>query len=313
MGRGKQKYGEKNIMPPSDLRKLHLIELDLLLELDRICRKHNIEYIIAYGTLLGAVRHGGFIPWDDDLDTCMLRSEYERFCVVCEKELDQKKFFLQNDKTDKEYRWGYAKLRRKGTEYIRDGQEAIKCFSGVSIDIFVMDNVPDFYPLRCLHFWIRRACIKTLWSVVGVTEDPCRIKRMIYCGLRHVNRKIPLGIMEWMARKVNKRKTEYLCPTGFYRRDQFTKRKSEMVGPRAEWFGTRIEIEFEGFPFYTIKEYDAYLKDNYGNYMSYPPESKRYLHPPKSYCLDVDVDLRGRSMEDYMRGYTNKQKNGESK
>ena len=170
----------KKIMPPQDLRKLQLIELDLLLELDRICRKYDIKYVISSGTLLGAVRHGGFIPWDDDLDTYMLRAEYEKFCKICEKELDQKRFFLQNDKTDKEYRWGYAKLRRKGTQYIRDGQEAIKCFSGVSIDIFVLDNVPDNYLLRKLHLWIRRACIKVLWSVVGVTEDPSWIKRKLY-------------------------------------------------------------------------------------------------------------------------------------
>ena len=301
---------KKNIMPPEDLRKLHLIELELLLELDRICRKHRIRYFISCGTLLGAIRHGGFIPWDDDLDTFLTRKEYERFCKVCETELDHKKFFLQNDRTDKEYRWGYGKLRRKGTEYIRAGQEAIKCFSGVSIDLFVMDNMPNTPLFRTIHFWVRRACIKTLWSVVGVTEDPSKAKRMLYGVLRHVNKRIPLGIMEWMGKMCNKHKTEYLCCTGFYRQNPFNK-KTLLVSTKAEWLRKRTEVEFEGFSFYTMKEWDSFLKYYYGSYMKYPAEENRYLHPPKSYKLDVDVDLRGRSVEEYMKGWSNTEKQSE--
>ena len=76
-----------------NLRKLQLIELELLIEFDRICRKNNIRYTLTGGTLLGAVRHGGFIPWDDDADVSMLRREYEKFKKVCEIELDDKYYF----------------------------------------------------------------------------------------------------------------------------------------------------------------------------------------------------------------------------
>ena len=113
---------EKKIMPKEDLRKLQLIELEMLLEVDRICRENKIRYMISSGTLLGAVRHKGFIPWDDDLDTYMLREDFEKFCEEWNKDADKDKFFLQTYKTDPEYRWGYAKIRRKGTEYLRDGQ-----------------------------------------------------------------------------------------------------------------------------------------------------------------------------------------------
>lgn len=292
----------KNIMPKEDLRKLQLIQLEMLLEVDRICRKYNIEYFLSSGTALGAVRHKGFIPWDDDLDVRMARKEYVKFCEACKKDLDTVRFFLQNDKTDSEYRWGYAKVRRKGTEYIRSGQEAIKCFSGVSIDIFIIDNVPDNFLLRIFHLWIRRACIKTLWSVIGVTEEPVQVKRALYHVLQHIDKKIPLGIIEWLATMCNKKETERLCCTAFYRNDHFKEDKKMSWGTTmAEFFREKVEIEFEGFLFYICKEYDLYLRHKYGNYWEYPPESKRFLHPPVSYCFDVNINLRGKNVEGYMQ------------
>lgn len=289
-------------MPAEDLRKLQLIELDILLELDRICRKHNIQYWLSAGTLLGAVRHGGFIPWDDDIDLRMMRKDYERFCKVCETELDTERFFLQNYKTDPEYRWFYAKMRRKGTTYLRAGQEAIKCMTGVSIDIFVIDNQPDGRISWYIFTMIRRACIKTLWSVVGVTEDKSRWKRLLYRGLRHVNKMVPLTIMEYLAKWSNRKKTLGTCCIGYYLKNPYyTKRDSDLPHyTAAEWFEESFEIEFEGFMLYIFKGYDEYLRSTFGDYTKLPPEEKRFTHPPKSYCLDVDLDLRGRDVNEYM-------------
>ena len=83
------------------LRSIQLVELEMLKEVDRICKKHKITYAIIAGTLLGAVRHGGFIPWDDDLDVAMLRPEYERFRKVCKTELDTERFYFQDQREEK--------------------------------------------------------------------------------------------------------------------------------------------------------------------------------------------------------------------
>lgn len=118
-------------LTPKELRAVQMIMLEMLIEVDRICRKCGIHYSLGCGTLLGAVREGGFIPWDDDADVIMLRDEYERFCKVCGSELDTERFFLQTWDTDPEYRIGFAKMRRNGTVYVRAGQERMRYRGGV--------------------------------------------------------------------------------------------------------------------------------------------------------------------------------------
>ena len=162
------------------LRKLQLTELELLQEVDRICRKCNIHYNIIAGTLLGAVRHGGFIPWDDDADVALLRPQYEKFRKACETELDTSKFYFQDHRNTPGYRWGYGKLRRKGTVFLRQNQEHMPYAQGVFIDIFPLDGVPDNYLLRSL-FNFECFCVrKMLWARVGKVADKNPLMRGWY-------------------------------------------------------------------------------------------------------------------------------------
>ena len=101
-------------IPLSEVQK-HLFEI--LREFHRICKKHNIKYTLEGGTLLGAVKYGGFVPWDDDLDVVMLRDEYEKFLEVCKTELSDK-FFIQNYNTEKEFPLNFTKLRYNDTRYV---------------------------------------------------------------------------------------------------------------------------------------------------------------------------------------------------
>lgn len=133
---------EINTLDQEQLTKAKKIMVEILVEVDRICTKYEIEYYLADGTLLGAIRHGGFIPWDDDLDISMLRKDYNKFLKVAEKELDDK-FFLQTSKTDKYYDIEHvpAKIRHNGSLFIEEYGK--KYNQGVYIDIFPMDNVPN--------------------------------------------------------------------------------------------------------------------------------------------------------------------------
>ena len=148
-----------------DLTRVHEANLKLLKEIDRICRKYKIKYMIDSGTLLGAVRHQGFIPWDDDADIAMLREEYEKFRKVAD-ELDPSICYFQDHDTDPEYRWGYGKLRRTGTTYVRVGQEHLKCKTGVFIDVFPMDDIPHSTIGQMLNDFYCFCLLKILWSEV---------------------------------------------------------------------------------------------------------------------------------------------------
>ena len=153
------------------LRNLQMIELEMLLELDRICKKHHIHYTVIAGTMLGAVRHEGFIPWDDAADGAMLRPEYDRFRKACQTDLDEERFYFQDHTVTEGYRWGYGKLRRKGTLFLREHQEHMPYEQGVFIDVFPMDAVPDSHIGRAI---VSAECFlvrKMLWARVGKAAD----------------------------------------------------------------------------------------------------------------------------------------------
>lgn len=255
------------------LRKLQMTELEMIIEVDRICRKYNIQYFLDAGTLLGAIRHNGFIPWDDDADIIMLREEYEKFCDVCKKELDTERFFFQDYRTDDQYLWGYAKMRRNNTTFLREGQEHIKCHTGVCIDIFYCDNVPDTWLLRRMHYFYCYCIRKGQYSKVGKKVEKNFFMRSWYFLLSKIPRNFWFRQLEILADITNRKETKLV------RHMTFPMPKRYRYGIPKEFFLSSSEKNFEGYRFKVFKQYDEYLKMLYGDYMVLPPQNERQVHP----------------------------------
>lgn len=122
------------------MEKLRIIEVDILDEVVRICNKYDINYYLAYGTLIGAVRHKGFIPWDDDIDIWMFREDYDRFAKIAEKELSEK-YYYQDWHKEKEYPYNFAKVRLNDTVVLQKPITKLNIHHGIYIDIFPLDNI----------------------------------------------------------------------------------------------------------------------------------------------------------------------------
>lgn len=267
-------------MSDYDLRKMQLIQLEMLKEVDRICKEHNIKYCIIAGTMLGAIRHKGYIPWDDDADIAMLREEYDKFTDVCERELDKSKFYFQDHKNTDGYRWGYGKLRRKDTVFIRKGQEHMPYESGVFIDIFPLDQTPNTKSMRKLYDIGCTIIRKILWSEVGAKTECNKSMKYLYNILSKIPRDTVFKFYEKLKKIGKNGKSDWV------RILTFPTPCNGEYGYKKRWYEKLEYIEFEGYLFSGIKEYDDYLSFKFGNYLELPPLEQRKVHTASYYNLD---------------------------
>ena len=253
------------------LRKLQLVEYDLLCEVDRICKKNGIRYTLYAGTLLGAIRHQGFIPWDDDADIAFTPDEYEKFYNACKKDLNTEKYFLQDHRTDTHYRWGYAKLRRNNSSFVRAGQEHMKYHNGICIDLFCLYSVPDNKITRKIYLDTFFVIRKLLYSEAGKVASENKLLRHVY----HLLSKIPKEcIFRFANAIICKKETELI---NILYCQQLPK-----YGIPRKCVLENIEMRFENSDFQAMKEYDEVMRAAYGDYMSFPPIEARVSHNPAS-------------------------------
>lgn len=233
----------------SDLRKLQLRMLEILKEVDRICRKHQIPYWLSSGTLLGAVRHKGFIPWDDDLDIEMLREDYLKLLVILPDELSQD-FVLQTEVSDSNYVYLYAKVRDKKS-YIKEECVLNQKFAyqGAFIDIFPIE--PSSHLISKLSARLfNRLCFEY------AINHGCQTKS--YRCLRNILLKCVFPLFRFFTRIMKCDKLYHTFGVNF-----LTPRNKSDIFPLSN-------IRFEGQTFYAPKNPDGYLTSMYGSYMSIP-------------------------------------------
>ena len=236
------------------------ILLEMLLELDGICKKNDIPYFLDSGTLLGEVRHGGFIPWDDDVDVAMLRPDYERFLSIAETQLSPD-YFLRTNRSDPSYNLGIPKVtfHKNGTIY--------------SLDIFVIDNAPN-------SRWGNKLRVLTMKTLQGFAKSGAKINYKDY-GTWHkvavfvtssVGRLFSisriLSFQDRAAKAFGARGTEFRCV------NTYAFKELHCIFP-AEAFNEIDYMSFEGHLLPVPRGWNDILTILYGDYMKLPPVEER--------------------------------------
>ena len=257
------------------LKKMQSIEVEMLKIFISICKENNLKYFLIGGSCLGAIRHKGFIPWDDDIDVGMPREDYEKFLEIAQEKLPPH-LFLQTQKTDKQYYQNFAKIRNSNTSFMETYYRFLNINKGVFIDIFPLDGYKYtkfesmllfLYTLRIrATYYIKKRSLK---AKLG------RLASLILVP----SLKTALKNKEKLMRKYKYNESEYVVNhCGGYGKKEIMKK---------EIYGEGVAGKFEGIDVILPSNPDAYLKALYNNYMQLPPEEKRVsVH----YTDVIDVD-----------------------
>lgn len=262
----------------AEQRKLWDIQLEILDVVDRLCRENNLHYSLYAGSLLGAVRHRGFIPWDDDLDICMSREDYERFLKIWKDE-EHPGYLLQNKRNTPSFTQSFSKIRKDHTAFLQYEWEIGRYHTGIFVDIFPIDRFPASYPryfrFKCLKYQLfmrefipskASLLIKTVSGVLlGVSSRRTRnrYRKTFEKELRVLSDRKDLQTVAIETLST----IDKLMPTDLL--DEY------------------VYFPFEGREYQCFAKYDEYLRIKYGDYMQLPPENERVW---KHNHLVIDFD-----------------------
>lgn len=264
----KNVYPDNRLQGETPLRQAQLVMLRIIKVVHDICRRHGITYWLDGGTALGAVRHKGFIPWDDDVDLCMLRDDYNTFMAVAEKELPGD-LFLQRSGKDLDYYLHWAKIRDKYSTIEEKAYRKARFHKGIGIDIFPCDFVPENRFLAWLEKFFSKAFryrSKNLHRDMQTAERLNCIASKLLCAIIPVKVENYLFTLFKAVCRPSPNTIAYGIGTPFTGRFDY-----ETVFPLTEGL-------FEGYPFLLPNNADRYLTVLYGRYRQLPPPGSRRPH-----------------------------------
>lgn len=277
----------------SILRKLQLEELSILTELDRVCRKYGLRYYVVGGTLIGSVRHKGFIPWDDDIDVSMPRKDFKKLSEIAKTEFSEN-YFFQTHKTERKCSFHYAKLRKNGTYFGEEKFEHQAFHKGLFIDIFPLDYIPENKILQKLlfkGFGLFSGLISSKnKSDEYLFKERSGISLVILKILRFITPEFLLqayrNLLVFISNLLSNKKL-LASFSGFHG-------YPKEISPES-WWAEGTDLSFEGKTVRAPKEYETLLTHMFGDFMVLPPKEERINHnvDPKR------IILQGATKEDY--------------
>lgn len=257
------------------LKHIHDVELMILKDFIKFCDENNITYFMYAGSLLGTIRHNGFIPWDDDLDVGMLRDEFEKFKKLYSS---NEKYELLSIESEEDYTYFFAKLSLNNTRFEEKWASQLGFDIGFNIDIFVLDDLTDNKYKR--SYQLKKAFLYNrliIMSKIRLDDLPF-VSKLISHSMYHL-----LNLFKLNPSKLNKRCLNFLNKYS----DANAKNVFDISAMAHEYpliydksdFKDVEKVKFEDIYVNVPKNYDKILTELYGDYMQLPPEDKRYNHP----------------------------------
>lgn len=268
--------------------RAHQLALVVLLEeFDRVCKSLDIPYVLFAGTMLGAVRHQGFIPWDDDLDILMMRGDYQRFLEEAPAVLNQERFYLQKEFSD-HWPMFFSKLRLNQTACLEKYHpKDHETHQGIYIDVFPCDAAAKHSWGRKLQFYASKVVIAKSLDKRGYETDS--VKKKVFMRVCELLPMSPFLYITRHGAENSKYVHSFLGGASGYSKNVYLRK----------WFEKRINVAFEERDFPIPAEYDEILRVLYGDYMQLPPPEEREI---KQHAILVDLHHSYELYQNYRDG-----------
>lgn len=267
----KYEFNNVKIMNDQQIKELQSVSLEILIYFRDFCKKHNLRFSLAGGSLIGSIRHEGFIPWDDDIDVFMLRKDYEALEELWRKYGNKKLYSYCRTNVTENYHNGSASLRDNNTTFINKHSVNEDICHGVGIDIIPLDGHPNSKIKRV--YQLLNAFIYNIFNVQRLPDNKGALARIttkiIYSLVRTDNMRYRL----WKKAEKNMVKYDY-DKTG-YVTELIGSFKGMMIKHPLERFNSSVEMNFEGYIMPVMAGYKDYLDIIFGDFMELPPLEKR--------------------------------------